>query len=124
MKDTQGLVMVGLIGLGLWALSRGKLPIEPPAIPQPTIPPVVKPLITETPSISLDVWQGLAPQRLATLPVTQQTGQVGNETYYKTSQPVAIGDTGFKIWGTTESGATVVSQRDPATYDPREWMMT
>ena len=119
MKDRRGVlaIVVAIVGLGLWARKEGKLPIKPPIIP-----PVVKPPITETPSIPLDVWQGLTSQQLATLPVTQQKGAVGTELYNKTSRPIAIGDTGFSIWGTTESGATVVSMNPPETYDDWEWM--
>ena len=47
--------------------------------------------------------------------------QIGMEVYNPTPQPIAIGDTGFKVWGTTNSGATVVSMNDPSTYAAWEW---
>ena len=117
MKDSMTMMVVlALGGFVVWQMSKK------PTVVMPTAP--AKTTTTEQPSIPLDVWQGLTGEEIAKLPVTQQTAQVGSETYYKTSQPVAIGNTSFKIWGMTESGAVVIATRDPATYDPWEWMMS
>ena len=122
MKDSMTMMVVlALGGFVVWQMS--KKPIIPREIDGWQLQPT-KIATTEQPSIPLDVWQGLTGEEIAKLPVTQQTAQVGSETYYKTSQPVAIGNTGFRIWGMTESGAVVIATRDPATYDPWEWMMS
>ena len=123
MKDNMTmLVVLALGGFAVWRASKAKPAGAAPSVPQWS-PGDLKPPATESPGLPLDVWQGLTGEEIAKLPVTQQKGQVGAETYYKTSEPVAIGDTGFKIWGMTESGAVVIATRDPATYDPREWMI-
>jgi hypothetical protein len=116
------MMMLGVLAIGgflIWQMTRSK-PAQ--AAPRPTTPSgATKTATTEGASVPLSVWQGLTGEQLATLPVTMQIGTVGAETYYKTSQPVAIGDTGFKIWGMTENGAVVISQKDPATYPDWEW---
>ena len=129
MKDGKALAAVAVIGLGLWAWKKGKLPAIPPAPREMPVwelieppPPVIKPPVTETPSIPLDVWQALTQQQLQALPVTHQVDIVGVEPYNKTAQPIAIGDTGFYIWGQTEFGSTVVSKKPPETYAAWEWM--
>ena len=90
------------------------------AAPAPT--GATKTPIVESASIPLDVWQGLTGEQIKTILVTQKKGAVGVDEYYKTSQPVAIGDTGFYIWGLTEYGTPVVSTKDPGSYDSWEWM--
>jgi len=130
-----GIGAIVLIGAGLWALSKAKpaavvppavappVSIYPPIIPLPPTEPLpAKITSSEIPAISLDVWRGLTGEQIKTLPVTKETGTVGVETYYKISTPVAIGDTGFKIWGMTETGSTVVSTKPPETYAAWEWM--
>ena len=77
---------------------------------------------TESPTIPLSVWQSLTGEQVSGLPITTRTGLVGSEIYYKTSTPVAVGNTGFKIWGMTESGSVVIALRDPSTYDAVHWM--
>ena len=118
-NNTLMLAVLALGGFVVWQMTRK------PAQAAPTLPviPTGAPKTTtiEGASLPLDVWQLLTQKQLQGLPVTQQKGTVGVEDYYKTSQPVAIGDTGFEIWGTTESGAVVVSKNDPATYNPWEW---
>ena len=123
MKDNMMmLVVLALGGLVVWQMSKAK-PVEAtPSVPQWS-PGDLKPPTTESASIPLNVWQDLTGEQIAKLPVTTKTSTVGSETYYKTSTPVAIGDTGFKIWGMTESGSVVIATKDPATYDPWEWMM-
>ena len=146
MKDGKNLATIALVGLGLWALQgakpaeatsevelarlraelekasqaeRAKLEAQITAL-QLEIAQQKAPM-TETPTIPLDVWQGLTREEVAKLPVTQEKGTVGVSDYYKTSKPVAIGDTGFKIWGMTESGSVVMSTKDPASYEAWEW---
>jgi len=97
-------------------MSKGKVATAAPAT---TGAPKI--VIAERASIPLDAWQSLTQEQLQGLPVTQQKDIVGAETYYKTSQPVAIGDTGFNIYGKTESGAVVIATRDPSTYEAWEW---
>ena len=111
------IAVLAVIGLVAWQMSKAK---PAGATPQWS-PGDLKPPTSEGASLPLNVWQRLTQEQLQGLPITRQTGQIGAEPYYKTSQPVAIGDTGFKIWGMTESGAVVVSKYDPATYDPWEW---
>ena len=113
-KDNMMLVILALGGLVVWQMTRKTAVVAAPADTKTTI--------VENSGIPLNVWQGLTGEEIAKLPVTQQTGQVGTETYYKTTQPVAIGATGFSIWGTTESGAMVVSKKDPGEYEPWEWL--
>ena len=116
-QDLMPIVLIAGVGLIVWQMTKQK-PLG--GVPVPT--GETKTSTTEKANITLDVWQGLTSEQLAALPVTKQRGTVGGETYYKTSQPVAIGDTGFKIWGMTESGAVVISKNDPAIYDSWEWM--
>ena len=118
-NDMMMLVVLAVGGLAIWQTTKKPAVVMPTGVTQHT-----KIATTEQPSIPLDVWQGLTGEEITKLPVTQQTARVGAETYYKTSQPVAIGNTSFKIWGMTESGAVVIATRDPATYDPWEWMMS
>jgi hypothetical protein len=74
-------------------------------------------------AIPLEAWQEATPEQISRIPVlATEKGTVGYEEYHKTPEPIEIGDTGFKIWGVTETGATVISQRDPSTYEPWEWM--
>ena len=127
MKDNMMmLVVLALGGFVVWQMSKKPVQVAPPEAPfvPQWSPGDLKPPATESPGLPLDVWQRATREQLQGLPVTQQKGQVGAETYYKTSEPIAIGDTGFKIWGKTESGAVVIATRDPATYDPWEWMMS
>jgi len=111
--------IIALVGFALWQNSKKTAPA--PKIGDVGLITLVKTPAPEQASISLDVWQGLTGEQLAKLPVTTQTGELGGENYYKTSQPVAIGNTGFKIWGMTESGVPIVALRDPSTYDISEW---
>ena len=119
MKDLMPIVLIAGIGLIVWQMTKekpvGAMPIQPTGATKTTI--------TEAASIPLDAWQSLTQEQLQGLPVTAQKGQVGDEIYYKTSQPVAIGDTGFKIWGVTESGAAIIAIKDPASYSSWEWFM-
>lgn len=127
-KDTTTFGIIILALVGVWLIASGKLgelgipPIGglPLGVPQPT--GQSKTTINETPSVPLDVWQSLTQEQLQGLPVTEQTGVVGFSKYYKTSEPIAIGDTGFKLWGLTESGAIVLSKNPPETYDRDEWI--
>jgi len=146
MKDGRRLVIAAVIGLGLWAwrkakptaaiseaelarllaewekasdAEKAKLQAQIAAVEKQL---ALKSTITETPSIALDTWQAVTPEQVKTLPVTQETGMAGVTPYYKTSEPVAIGDTGSFIWGMTESGAIVVATNEPATFDLRDWM--
>ena len=110
--EAKGLGL-GVLAMALWALTRKPAAVEPPLPKQP---------IVEQPHISLPEWQELTPEQLAPLPVnTAKDIPIGSETYNPTPQPVAIGNTGFSIWGTTESGATVVSKNEPSTYAAWEW---
>jgi hypothetical protein len=136
MKDKKGLGLgvVAIIGLGLWAwlkskpAAAGTTPAA--ATPTATTPATTTPTpITTTPkttttdkaTMPLEVWQQISQAKVEALPVTKNTGIAGAETYYKTSQPIAIGNTGFNIYGVTESGAAVISQNDPSTYPAWEW---
>ena len=121
MKNGMILIVVALAAVAIWAWTKGtaKAGMRPPAPVTPS--GAIKAPAQESPSISLSVWQGLTGEQISALPVTTQMGNVGAENYYKTSQPVLIGDTGFKIWGVTESGAIVISQNDPSFYDPIDW---
>ena len=114
MKNMTTIAILALGGLAVWQMSKAK-----PVGATPT--GATKIVIAEEASIPLDAWQALTQEKLQGLPVTKQTGIIGAETYYKTSQPVAIGDTGFNIYGTTESGAVVIATRDPSTYEAWEW---
>jgi len=118
-NNTLMLAVLALGGFVVWQMTRK------PAQAAPTLPviPTGAPKTTtiEGASLPLDVWQSLTQQQLQGLPVTQQKSQIGSETYYKTSEPVAIGDTGFKVWGMTESGAVVMATKDPASYAAWEW---
>jgi len=119
-----GVLAIG--GLALWALTRKPAIGQQPAAIQPlkavVQPPVPKQPLTEPPSIPLETWQKATSTQLANLPVnTTKRVLIGPETYNPTSKPIAISNTGFKIWGTTESGATVVSKNDPSTYPAWEW---
>ena len=117
--------VLAISGLALWALTRKPAAAQPPAPKQPLAvvqPPAPKQPLTEPPSIPLETWQEATTKQLAKLPVnTAKEIQIGAETYNPTSKPIAISNTGFKIWGTTESGATVVSKNDPSTYPAWEW---
>ena len=117
-----GIGVLAISGLALWAMTRkSTAAAKPPAVVLPPPPP--KQPLTEQPSISLETWQGVTPAQLATLPVnTGKEISIGGETYNPTPQPIAIGDTGFNVWGTTEYGATVVSKNDPSTYAAWEWL--
>lgn len=125
--DNKRMGILVLAAAALWWLGTryDGLP-GPPAGPlPPTVPPPTgetKPPVSEMPIVPLDVWQSLTKEQLQGLPVTEQTGKVGVETYYKTSTPIAIGDTGFNIWGMSESGATIISKNPPETYPAWEWM--
>lgn len=131
MKDLGFIILI--VG-GAWLLMSGKLEGVLGAVPSgapgelPGELPLLNPTgeskttISEMPTVPLDVWQSLTREQLQGLPVTEQIGQVGTEKYYKTSTPIAIGDTGFKIWGMTESGATIVSMNPPETYSAWDWM--
>ena len=117
MSKIKIIIVLLVMGLGLWFVLKRK-----PLTALPTQPTgETKTPAIEASSLPLEAWRILTQQQLQGLPVTQQKGQVGVEPYYKTSEPIAIGDTGFKIWGMTERGSVVVSKRDPATYDPTEW---
>ena len=107
--------VLAISSLALWALTQKPAKaVQPPLLP--------KQPIVEQPHISLPEWQELTPEPLATLPVnTAKDIPIGSETYNPTHQPIAIGNTGFSIWGTTESGATVVSKNEPSTYAAWEW---
>ena len=117
--------VLAIVGLALWALTRKPAAAQPPAPKQPPAvvqPPAPKQPLTEPPPIPLETWQKVTSAQLANLPVnTTKRVLIGPETYNPTSKPIAISDTGFKIWGTTESGATVVSRNDPSTYPAWEW---
>ena len=120
-----GVLAIG--GLALWALTQKPAKaVQPPAGVPPTLlvpPPPPKQPLTEQPSISLETWQETTQAQLAALPVnTAKEIPIGYETYNPTPQPIAIGDTGFSIWGTTECGSTVVSKNDPSTYAVWEWL--
>ena len=131
-----GIGVLAISGLALWAMTRkSTATVQPPTealLKKVVLPPsqkvVLPPLppkqpLTEQPSISLETWQGVTPAQLATLPVnTAKEISIGGETYNPTPQPIAIGDTSFNIWGTTEYGATVVSKNDPSTYAAWEWL--
>ena len=120
MKNNK--MMLAVLALGGFAVWQGTKKSAQAAPTLPVIPTEApKTTTTEGASLPLDVWQSLTQQQLQGLPVTQQVGQVGAESYYKTSQPEAIGDTGFNIYGMTKSGAVVVATKDPASYDPWEW---
>ena len=116
-----GIGVLAISGLALWAMTR-KSPavVEPPAVAK--LPPPKQPIV-EQPHISLPEWQELTPKQLVALPVdTQKDIPIGDTTYNPTSEPIAIGDTGFNVWGTTEYGATVVAKNDPSTYAAWEWL--
>lgn len=127
----MGIAIIILILGGAWLFMSGKLGklgitpppagLPPAGVPNPT--GESKTAVSEMPTVPLDVWQSLTKEQLQGLPVTEQIGKAGVEKYYKTSTPIAIGDTGFKIWGMTESGATIVSKNPPETYSAYEWMM-
>jgi hypothetical protein len=120
MKDGRAVGMLVLGGLAIWALTRK------PEIPKPEVTKVpaktAKQPATDGMAIPLEAWQEATPEQISRIPVTQETGTVGYEEYHKTPEPIEIGDTGFKIWGVTETGATVISKRDPSTYEPWEWL--
>ena len=118
----NNIMMLAVLALGGFAVWQGTKKSAQAAPTLPVIPTEApKTTTTEGASLPLDVWQSLTQQQLQGLPVTQQTGRVGAETYHKTSAPVAIGDTGFKVWGMTESGAVVVATKDPSAYAAWEW---
>ena len=123
MAGKTGGLSIGVLaisGLALWALTqKSAKAVQPPAVP----PPPPKQPIVEQPHMSLPEWQELTPKQLVALPVdTQKDIPIGDTTYNPTSEPIAIGDTGFNVWGTTEYGATVVSKNDPSTYAAWEWL--
>ena len=123
--NTMMIALVAGAGLLFWQMSKGKtLPAPtmqpPPGVKPQTLPP--KTPVVENPIMPLEVWQGLTGEEIAQMPVTREMGNVGYEDYYKTSAPYAIGDTGFSIWGMTESGSPVVAQNDPASYAAWEWL--
>jgi hypothetical protein len=75
-------------------------------------------------AIPLEAWQEATPEQISRIPVlATEKGTVGYEEYHKTPEPIAIGDTGFNVWGVTESGSAVISQNDPGTYADWEWLM-
>jgi len=133
-QNSKGLAALVIGGLILWNWAK-KLPkgVTAPAPPAPPVKPLVKPPalppkppkqpITEQPRVSLDTWQAATPRNLKTLRVVKtQNIPIGGTTYNPTPKHIAIGDTGFRVWGRTETGATVVSKNDPESYPAWEWM--
>jgi hypothetical protein len=132
MKDGKIVGMLVLAALAVWALTRK------PKVPEPevtTVPEIPKPEVVKVPAktakqpatdgmtIPLEAWQEATPEQISHIPVlATEKDTVGYEEYNRTPEPIAIGDTGFNIWGVTETGAAVVSQRDPGTYESWEWL--
>jgi hypothetical protein len=141
MKDERAVGILVLGGLAIWALTRKPKAAPPPkpeaAPPEWVYTPPPKPKEVTTMSaenakqpatdgvaIPLEAWQQATSEEISHIPVlATEKGTVGYEEYHKTSEPIEIGDTGFKIWGVTESGTAVISKRDPSTYEPWEWLI-
>ena len=129
MKSSNNMMMLGVLALGgliIWQMTKSKQAVAsgPTILPAgaTTTAGAITTTASEGASIPLSVWQGLTGEQLAALPVTKETGTAGIKTYYKTSQPVAIGDTGFKIWGMTSYGSVVLAKNDPASYPVSDWL--
>jgi hypothetical protein len=123
MKDGRAVGMLVLGGLAIWALTR-KPEITEKVIAKKVPVKTAKQPATDGMAIPLEAWQEATPEQISRIPVlATEKGTVGYEEYHKTPEPIEIGDTGFKIWGVTETGTTVISQRDPSTYEPWEWLM-
>ncbi len=86
-----------------------KLPIkESEPVPTPSQKPAFSPEVRN--SETSPSWKSASPNTLG-------AGGVS----YTPSNPTQVGDTEFINWGTTASGAQVISINDPSTYDPWEW---
>ena len=132
MEKNKGIIVAIIAALGYWWWSTtkqaGAVPAPKPAPTLPPLPPPLPPLppppkqtVIEQPHLSLPQWQAMTPKQLAALPVSSVSVPLGGGTYNPAIRPVAIGDTGFTVWGTTPEGSTVVSMNNPSTYAAWEW---
>ena len=125
MEKNKGIIVAIIAALGYWWWSTtkqaGAVPAPKPAPTLSPLPPPPKQTIVEQPHLSLPQWQAMTQEQLGALPVSSVSVPLGGGTYNPAIRPVAIGDTGFTVWGTTPEGSTVVSMNNPSTYAAWEW---
>ena len=124
MKNGKGLITAAIVGLGLWAWSRGRVaaaPAIPPAIP-PVIPPAIPPV---KPSADVQVAAVLGSQPTASvreLDIVEQIYGRESEAYqatidiaFEAAQAEAEATGGVVSWS-SDGGYAAISHEEADSY--------